>query len=82
MLNLFYSDKLMSLLKDFSNLTGMPVTIYDENFKQVTYTRIPSFCSFIDETPSLSEQCNRCNTKALERCKKTKRPIFTVAIWV
>ena len=73
MLNLFYSDKLMTLLKDFSNLTGIPITIYDENFTQVTYTPAPSFCSFIDKTSALAEQCNRCNTKALERCKKTKK---------
>ncbi|MBE7012234.1 MAG: helix-turn-helix domain-containing protein [Ruminococcaceae bacterium] len=73
MLNLFYSNKLITLLKDFTNLTGMPVTIYDESFAAITYTRAPSFCSNIGENSALAEQCSRCNTKALERCRKTQK---------
>lgn len=73
MLNLYYSDKLKMILKDFSNLTGMPLTIYDENFLCVTHTKMSSFCSYLAQNNILTEKCAHCDLKAFERCKKTKK---------
>ncbi len=68
------SEDLENLLKDFYNLTGMKICIYDGDGKELCYypERYSPFCKYLRSFPDAEEKCRRCDLNALAECKKTQ----------
>lgn len=71
-------DALKTAIVDFHKATGIMMTLYDEQFRQL-YCYPPDhsvFCAEVRRSESLREKCTACDTAALERCRATKKPMI------
>lgn len=67
---------LLSILSSFNILTGYRIGVYDENGQKILHypAENTAFCTKIREKPENVLKCERCDTMAFERCKKTQAP--------
>lgn len=72
MISTFDLTKLESLLKDFYNITGIRITVFDESLQElVSYpAEIPPFCQLIRTDRSGAAECLRCDKHACEIAAK------------
>lgn len=78
MMSSFDITKLHSLLKDFYNLTKIRITIFNDNFQELTSypTEISSVCQIIRTDERGQEQCHLCDKKACEIAAR-RRTLYT-----
>lgn len=72
--------ELLRIMKDFYNLTGMKICIYDTKGNELCYypERLSEFCKYIRQNKEKYELCLYCDKRALDECKKTMQPkIYT-----
>lgn len=74
MISTFDLSKLESLLKDFYNMTGIRITVFDESFHElVSYPeQIPPFCQIIRRDKEGAKECMLCDQKACEIAAKRR----------
>lgn len=65
---------LNGLLKDFYNLTGMKICIYDGEGEELSYypERFSKFCKYLRAFPEAEKKCRGCDKNALAECKRTQ----------
>lgn len=78
MISTFNLIKLNSLLKDFYKLTKIRITVFDENFRELTAypEKIAPFCQIIRTDTYAHKKCRECDTRACEIAAK-QRKTFT-----
>lgn len=72
--------ELLRIMKDFYNLTGIKICIYDTEGNEVCYypERLSEFCEHIRRDERTDAMCLDCDRRALDECKRTMRPkIYT-----
>lgn len=71
MLSNFDFTKLNGLLKDFYELTGIRITVFDEDFRELTSypEQLSEACAFIRQDPEAEAACHACDRQA---CRKAK----------
>ena len=74
-LSSFDYTKLNNLLKDFYELTGIRITVFDENFRELTsYPKdIAEACAFIRQNPEAEEACHECDRRACEKARNLRK---------
>lgn len=74
MISTFDLSKLESLLKDFYNMTGIRITVFDEAFHElVSYPeQIAPFCQIIRRDKEGAKKCMLCDQKACEIAAKRR----------
>lgn len=72
MISTFNLVKLNSLLEDFYKLTNIRITIFDENFNELTAypEKIASFCQIIRTDAHGREECKKCDARACAMAAK------------
>ena len=68
-------EELKNVIVDFHKITGIMLSMYDENFNGV-YSYPPNhspFCAIIRST-ALENKCHECDKQAMLKCKATKQP--------
>ena len=76
----FADTELLRIMKDFYNLTGIKICIYDTEGNELCYypERLSEFCKHIRQDKKTDEMCIDCDKRALDECKKTMQPkIYT-----
>ena len=70
-------DELKNVIIDFYKITGIMLSLYDENFNPVyAYPQEDSpFCSIIRHS-SIQHKCFECDQNAMKHCKKTQKPFI------
>lgn len=70
-------DELKNVIIDFYKITGIMLSLYDENFNPVyNYPQKHSpFCGIIRRT-ELEHKCLECDQNAMRHCKQTKKPFI------
>ena len=68
-------QKLNALLKDFYNLSGIKICVYDYNGTELCYypERLSAFCKLLRADEKMDARCKECDKKAFAECKKTQR---------
>lgn len=68
-------EELKNIIIDFYKITGIMLSIYDEDFNPVySYPKKYSpFCTLVRSTP-LEQKCLECDRNAMRHCKETKKP--------
>ena len=63
MVSSFDLTKLQLLLNDFYTLTHIRITVFDEQFQELTScpTQLPAFCRLIRRSPAGLERCRQCD---------------------
>ena len=72
--------ELLRIMKDFYNLTGIKICIYDTEYNELCYypERLSKFCEYIRKDKATDEMCRKCDKHALDECKRTMLPkIYT-----
>ncbi|MDE6398813.1 MAG: PocR ligand-binding domain-containing protein [Clostridiales bacterium] len=72
-------SELQQLLKDFYELTGIKICIYNSDGDELSYypVRYSPFCEALRALPQMEARCQECDKKALTECKRTeKRQIY------
>jgi len=70
----YESDKLIQVLEDFWNITGINIAVFDGDHTCIADPqRANPFCRIIQETPEGKEACDRCDRMLFERCQKNGR---------
>jgi AraC-like DNA-binding protein len=66
-------QKLNTLLKDFYNLTGIKICIYDNSEEELCYypEKLSAFCSLLRENKEMEKHCLQCDRNAFATCKRT-----------
>lgn len=66
MVSSFDLTKLQLLLNDFYTLTHIRITVFDEQFQELTScpTQLPAFCRLIRRSPAGLERCRQCDREA------------------
>ena len=70
------NNEILSLLKDFHNVSGLRISIYSPDLKEkfaYPQTALP-FCSLIWQNKKAKDRCVFGNFNALEMAKRTKKP--------
>ena len=72
----FNIEKLDKLLYDFYNITGLTISVWNSQFKQLSYQpkEMKSFCRIIKSSPEGSDRCYQCDKKLCTECGKTGKP--------
>lgn len=72
MISTFNLIKLNSLLEDFYKLTKIRITVFDENFNELTAypEKIAPFCQIIRTDAHGHEECRKCDTRACAMAAK------------
>ena len=70
-------DELKNVIIDFYKITGIMLSLYDENFNPVyTYPQENSpFCTIIRKT-NLTHKCFECDQNAMKHCKKSSKAFY------
>ncbi|MDR1903291.1 MAG: PocR ligand-binding domain-containing protein [Treponema sp.] len=76
MVSKFDLTKLQDLLKDFYTLTNIRITVFDDEFRELTAfpTDIAHFCRIIRTDPEAATQCRRCDRRAFAIASKRRIP--------
>ena len=82
MISTFNLIKLNSLLEDFYKLTKIRITVFDENFQELTAypEKIASFCQIIRTDAHGHEECRKCDARACEMAAK-RSTATALTIW-
>ena len=66
MISTFNIEKLNKLLKDFYTLSHIRITVFDENFKELTSypSEIAPICQIIRLDKCAREECHKCDVEA------------------
>lgn len=75
MISSFNLAKLNSLLKDFYNMTGIRITVFDDTFHELTAypEQLADFCKIIRSDPEAAERCHYCDEQACKTAAKRRR---------
>ena len=79
-MDVYNQKKLWELLRDFYNLVGLKVCIYDSDEEELVYypEKLSSFCALLREDEKMEERCRECDRRAFAQCKKTyKQYVYT-----
>lgn len=70
------SEEIKSLLKDFYELMGMKLSVFDLEGNELAYypDKYNPFCERVRSNPLLDERCKACDKKAIDTCLKTGEP--------
>lgn len=65
MISTFNIEKLNKLLKDFYTLSHIRITVFDENFKELTSypSEIALICQIIRSDKCAREECHKCDDR-------------------
>lgn len=76
MISNFDMQKLGGMLQDFYTLTGIRITIFNEDFQEIiSYpTEIARICQYIRTNPAAEEACHRCDREACKKAAALKKP--------
>lgn len=78
--DIYNHEKLLELIRDFYNLVGIKVCIYDSDEEELVFypKRLSSFCSLLREDKVMDERCMECDHHAFSKCKQTyKQYVYT-----
>ncbi|MCC8140778.1 MAG: PocR ligand-binding domain-containing protein [Lachnospiraceae bacterium] len=75
MVSTFNISKLKKLLQSYYILTGIRITVFDENFQEIVAypAKIPLFCTLIRQCPSGLEHCKICDQAACQQVNQLHR---------
>ena len=79
-MDVYNQKKLWELLRDFYNLVGLKVCIYDSDEEELVYypEKLSSVCALLREDEKMEERCRECDRRAFAQCKKTyKQYVYT-----
>ncbi|MDR1092700.1 MAG: PocR ligand-binding domain-containing protein [Clostridiales bacterium] len=73
----FDLEKLENLLNDFYNLSGITVSIWDADFRQLAYRpkEMPKFCAMIKSTHTGNARCLESDTKICAAAALAGKPV-------
>lgn len=76
MISTFNIEKLNKLLKDFYTLSHIRITVFDENFKELTSypSEIALICQIIRSDKCAREECHKCDVEACRKANGRKTP--------
>ncbi|MBP3217017.1 MAG: PocR ligand-binding domain-containing protein [Lachnospiraceae bacterium] len=76
MLSSFNFEKLNALLRDFHTLTGMRITIFDEELHELTSCpqEMAGVCRYIRDNPEAEKACRDCDRRACMKASALRRP--------
>lgn len=72
----FNIEKLDKLLYDFYNITGLTISVWNSQMRQLSYQpkEMKSFCRIIKSSPEGRDRCYQCDKKLCTECGKTGKP--------
>ena len=72
----FNIEKLDKLLRDFYNLTGLTISVWDANFQQLSFQpkEMCNFCRIIKNSPKGSQRCFLSDKELCMECGRTGKP--------
>lgn len=72
----FNIEKLDKLLRDFYNLTGLTISVWDANFQQLSFQpkEMCKFCRIIKNSPKGNQRCFLSDKTLCMECSKTGKP--------
>ncbi len=72
----FNIEKLDKLLRDFYNLTGLTISVWDANFQQLSFQpkEMCNFCRIIKNSPKGNQRCYLSDKTLCMECSKTGKP--------
>lgn len=75
MISSFDLGKLNDLLKDFHNLTGMRITVFDDACREITAwpRQVDPVCQYIRSSPGADDRCRACDRQACATAARQKR---------
>lgn len=78
MISSFNLVKLNSLLKDFYNMSGIRITVFDDTFHELAACpeQIADFCQIIRSDEDAAEKCHLCDARACEIAAR-RRALYT-----
>ena len=67
------NKKLINLIKDFYNLTGIKTCIYDADENEICFypQKYSAFCSTLRKNEEMENRCIQCDKKAFEKCRSS-----------
>lgn len=73
----FHVEKLDNLLYDFYLLTGLTISVWDANFKQLSFQpkEMRHFCRIIKSTPKGKQRCFLSDKAVCVACSKEGKPV-------
>ena len=77
-MDIYNQNKLRELARDFYNLVGLKVCIYDANEEELAFypEKLSAFCAHLREDEEMDRRCLECDRKAFAECKKTYKQHF------
>ncbi len=75
MISTFNIPKLKKILRSYYILTGIRITIFDDNFQEIVAypAKIPPFCTLVRQCPSGLEHCRSCDQAACQKAKHLRK---------
>lgn len=75
MISSFNLTKLNSLLKDFYNMAGIRITVFDDTFHELAAypEQLADFCQIIRSDPDAAERCHYCDEQACKTAAKRRK---------
>ena len=72
----FNIEKLDKLLYDFYLITGLTISVWDAQFRQLSYQpkKMPTFCRIIKSSPEGNRRCFLSDKELCVECGKTGKP--------
>ena len=72
----FNIEKLDKLLRDFYNVTGLTISVWDANFQQLSFQpkEMCNFCRIIKSSPKGNQRCFLSDKTLCMECGKTGKP--------
>ena len=72
----FNIEKLDKLLRDFYNVTGLTISVWDANFQQLSFQpkEMCNFCRIIKNSPKGNQRCFLSDKTLCMECSKTGKP--------
>ena len=67
-------EAMRQLLKDFYNLTGIKVCIYDSAGNELCYypSKLSGFCELLRLDVEMNERCRECDRRGFAECRRTR----------
>lgn len=79
-MEIYDQKKMCELTKDFYNLVGLKVCIYNSDEEELAFypEKLSSFCAVLREDAEMDNRCKECDRRAFAECKKTyKQYVYT-----
>lgn len=69
----FILEDIKKVLDDYHNVTGFPVSLYDENCKAIYHASgMMPYCLALRKFPELKKQCSLCERSAMDSCNSKR----------